>query len=66
MAAVAVFVALLVLLGLFGLFGGCSATDGSVLDATGCPVVFEGKCTCGNQTYKYWRSSEEVSRRQTP
>lgn len=47
------------------LLGVCYAIDGSVLDATGCPVVFEGKCTCGMETYKYWRPSEQVSIRQT-
>ena len=31
------------------------------IDETGCPAVFERKCKCGIQKYKYWRPDDEVS-----
>ena len=40
--------------------GVSSGYDGSKLDHTGCPVVFEGLCHCGMQHYKAWKPEEEV------
>eukprot|EP00095_Tigriopus_kingsejongensis_P004630 maker-scaffold291_size219542-snap-gene-0.13 protein:Tk04630 transcript:maker-scaffold291_size219542-snap-gene-0.13-mRNA-1 annotation:"hypothetical protein DAPPUDRAFT_103849" len=34
--------------------------DGSEMDSTGCPAVFEKKCLCGRQTYHYWDDPEEL------
>jgi len=36
------------------------STDGSQLDkATGCPMVFQGKCTCKMQRYANWKPDQE-------
>lgn len=44
----------LVLLGLVAI---CLASDGSMIDGTGCPAVFDKRCRCGKQFYPYWNAN---------
>ena len=37
-----------------------AATDGSKRDVTGCPEVFQQKCSCGKMFYKFWHFDQQV------
>ena len=43
------------------LVGTCLANDdGDRIDATGCPVIFRSRCTCGPGDYRAWKPNSKV------
>ena len=43
------------------LVGTCLASDdGDRIDATGCPVIFRSRCTCGPGDYRAWKPNSKV------